>query len=212
MTRKYLVYALIAIAVALAGCVLLQGTAPAIKQVEKGIAPLISLPDDVPPVPPVPSIPAMVSPFDLGGARWMEYRLIDGIGGTGKVRLDYSQDGSMVSIMRTQASSDASSMSSSDGGTFYSRWYSSSSSSTASNTAPVDQLKADDPVLYSDGLAAGSGGPDSVTVPIGTYGCKKYLTSFKGSDATYWGAPGVPVPVKIYTACDGATLELVGWG
>ncbi len=209
MTRKYLAYVLIAVAVAMAGCVLLQGAGPAVKQVEKGIAPLISLPEDV---PPVPTVPAMVSPFDLGGARWMEYRLTAGDGGMGNVRLEYSQGGRMVSIMRTQASSDASSVSSSDGGSFYSRWYSSSSSSTASDTAPVDQLKADDPVLYSDGLAAGAAGSGSVTVPGGTYDCKRYLTSFKGSDATYWGAPGVPVPIKIYTACDGTTLELVGWG
>lgn len=215
MTRKYLVYALMALAVALAGCVLLQGAAPAIKQVENGIAPLISLPDDVPSAASVPSGPAEdMAPFDLGGTCWMEYRLTTADGGTGDVRLEYSSldSGRMVSIRRTQTSGDVSSMSSSDGGMSYSMRYSSSQSSTTSNTASADKIKADDPVLYSEGVAASAAGPDSVTVPKGTYDCKKYLTSFKGSDATYWGAPGVPVPVKIYTACDGATLELVGWG
>jgi hypothetical protein len=207
MTRKYLVYALIAVAAALAGCVFLQGAAPAVKQVENGIAPLISLPTDVPSAPSSP-----VAAFDLDGASWMEYRLIDGNGGTGDVRLEYSQGGRMVSIRRTLSSSDVSSMSSNDGGMSYSMRHSSSQSSTSSNTAPVDRVKADDPVLYADGLTAGPAGSDCVTVPGGTYDCKKYLTSFKGSDATYWGAPGVPVPVKIYTACDGTTLELVGWG
>jgi len=133
MTRKYLVYALVALAAVLAGCVFLQGAAPAIKQVEKGIAPLISLPEDVPQVPPVPSIPSSpAAAFDLGGARWMKYRLIDGSGGTGEVRLEYSPESGMVSILRTLSSEDASAMSSSDGGLFYSMRYSSSQSSTTS--------------------------------------------------------------------------------
>jgi len=138
--------------------------------VEKGIAPLISLPEDVPQVPPVPSIPSSpAAAFDLGGARWMKYRLIDGSGGTGEVRLEYSPESGMVSILRTLSSEDASAMSSSDGGLFYSMRFSSSQSSTTSSTASADRLRADDPVMFADGLTAGSAESDSVTVPGGTY-------------------------------------------
>lgn len=215
MSRKYLVYLAIALAVALAGCSFWPA-APAEKQAENSIEPLISLPTSAPSAPLAAQALA-VSPFDLDGASWVEYKQTTNGGPASDVRLEYSSSpfggGKMVSIKRTQTSNDASSLSTADGGKSYSARYSSSQSSTSSSKMSADQMKADDPILYSDSLTVIS--PDSmesVTVPGGTYDCKKYMASFKGSDAQYWGAAGVPVPVKIYTAFDGTTLELVGWG
>ena len=55
-------------------------------------------------------------------------------------------------------------------------------------------------------------GSGSVTVPEGSFDCMVYTGDFDGAGSTYWAAAGVPVPIKVYTACDGTTYELVDWG
>jgi len=77
---------------------------------------------------------------------------------------------------------------------------------------PFEQIKSDDPVLSAGDIDYSQAGQDSITVPKGSFNCLKYDGSFKGADCTYWAAPGVPVPIKIYTACDGSTYELSDWG
>jgi hypothetical protein len=218
MSRKYLVYLLIAAAVTLAGCAFIPGLAPQEKQAGDDIAPLISLPSTGSETPGVISgQAAAVKPFDLDGARWMEYRLTNSGGpGTSTVRLEYvsssSGNSNMVSVKRTQASNDGASLSTFSGGTLYSFQSSSSQSSMTSNIIPIEELKASDPILYADDIVASTYDAETVTVPKGTYDCKKYMASFKGADAMYWEDPGIPIPVKIYTAYDGTTLELVNWG
>ncbi|HTY89981.1 MAG TPA: hypothetical protein VMC84_02285 [Methanocella sp.] len=217
MSRKYLVYLAIALATALAGCIFLPG-APAGNQAGNSVAPLIPLPAAGPSVTQVPAEQAATySPFDLDAVSWAEYRRTANGGPVSDVRLEYSSSqpggGKMVSIKRTQTSGGASSLSTQDGGRSYSMRYSSSQSSTSSNMMPAGEMMANDPVLYADGLKfSGPVSTESITVPRGTYNCEKYATSFKGSGAIYWGAAGVPIPVKIYTSYDGATLELADWG
>jgi PBP1b-binding outer membrane lipoprotein LpoB len=50
-------------------------------------------------------------------------------------------------------------------------------------------------------------GTESVTVPAGTFSCKKY--SLEGM--TFWAATGVPVPVKISYDNGASTMELVSY-
>lgn len=220
MSKKYLGFLMLALAVSVAGCAFIPGMAPQEKQAGEGIAPLISLPSSTPPADEASGQAPAAKPFDLSGARWMEYRLTsynNGQPGTSTVRLEYERastgGGTMVSMKRTQTSNDASSISALNGGTLFSMSRSSSQDSMTSNTmAPFEQAKANDPILRADDISGYTAGAESVTVPEGTFDCKKYVGSFRGSESVYWGAPGVPVPVKIYTACDGTTLELVDWG
>jgi len=183
-------------------------------------APLINLPSGAPPSAEQTGQALLTKPFDLARARWAEYRLVvynDGQPYTSTVRLEYGSSSAngmkTQSIKRTITSDDAPSVNVFGNGRLYSlRVYNSQNSMSSNAIEPFDQLKKDDPVLSADDIAGGPSGSESVTVPKGTFDCKKYLMNFKGSDSMYWGAPGVPVPVKVYTACDGATLELVDWG
>lgn len=221
MSRKYLCYfmLMLVLAVALAGCTLLS-TAPPEKHMGEDTAPLISPPSAVPPTAEQISGQALPArPFDLAKARWAEYKLIvydDGQPYTSTVRLEYGSSSAngikTQSIKRTITSDDASINVFGTGNLYSLRVYNAQNSMTSNTLVPFDQLKKDDPVLCADDITAGPSGSESVVVPKGAFDCKKYLVSFKGSDSTYWGAPGVPVPVKVYTACDGTTLELVDWG
>ncbi len=218
MVRKSVFYFLLVLAVALAGCTYLSG-APG-EHMGEDTAPLIEPPSEAPPSSEQTGQALYAKPFDLSGARWAEYRLIvynNGQPSTSTVRLEYGSSSAngikTRSIKRTIASGDAPSLKAFGSGKLYSlHVYNSENSVTSSAMAPFDRLKEDDPVLCADEVTMGPAGSESVSVPKGTFDCKKYLASFKGADSTYWGAPGVPVPVKVYTACDGATLELVDWG
>lgn len=61
-------------------------------------------------------------------------------------------------------------------------------------------------------------GPDTVTVPAGTFACTKYTVtqSQDGTDVTqtFWSSPQAPVPVKFTATVGGETAnyELTGWG
>ena len=218
MSVKYLVYLLIAMAVLVAGCAMIPGMMPK----EKRTAGEAALPVPVPataPTPPGPAAAGVVTvtkPFDLNAAQWMEYRSGTSGGPAAEVRLEYDENpltgGRMVSLKRTQTSNNAASMSTNNGGTMYSFSQSDTQSRVTSNMISLEKIKADDPILYADEITGDPGGSEIITVPKGDYDCQKYVTSFKGSYAEYWEASGVPVPVKIYTACDGTTLELVDWG
>ncbi len=218
MNRKYICYLMLVLAVALAGCTFFSS--PPEKHMGEDTAPLIPMPSAVPPPAEQTGQALSTRPFDLAKARWAEYKLIvynDGQPSTSTVRLEYGSSSAngmkTQSIKRTITSDNAPSINVVGNGKLYSlRVYNSQNSMTSSAMVPFDQLKKDDPVLCADDITAGPSGSESVVVPKGTFDCKKYLVSFKGSDSTYWGAPGVPVPVKVYTACDGTTLELVDWG
>ncbi len=219
MVRKLVFYFLLVLAVALvAGCAYLTGTPG--EHMGEDAAPLIEPPPEAPASAEQTGQALFTKPFDLAGARWAEYRLIvynDGQPSTSTVRLEYGSSSAngikTRSIKRTITAGDAPSLKAFGTGKLYSlHVYNSESSITSSAMAPFDQLEEDDPVLCAGDAAMGFAGSESISVPKGTFDCKKYLGSFKGADSTYWGAPGVPVPVKVYTACDGATLELVDWG
>jgi len=218
MTRKLIFYLMLVLAVALAGCTYFSS--PPEKHMGEETAPLIPPPSAVPPSAEQTGQALLTKPFDLAKARWAEYKLIvynNGQPSTSTVRLEYGSSSAngikTQSIKRTTTSDDAPSVNVFGNGRLYSlRVYNSQNSMTSSAMVPFDQFKKDDPILSADDITIGPSGSDSVTVPKGTFDCKKYLVSFKGSDSTYWGAPGVPVPIKVYTACDGATLELVDWG
>jgi hypothetical protein len=209
---------MLVLAVALAGCTFFSS--PPEKHMGEDTAPLIPLPSAAPPSAEQTGQALPARPFDLAKARWAEYKLIvynDGQPSTSRVRLEYGSSSAngikTQSIKRTITSDDAPTVNVAGNGKLYSlHVYNSQNSITSSAMAPFDQLKNDDPVLCADDIVSGPSGAESITVPKGTFDCKKYLGSFKGSGSTYWGAPGVPVPVKVNTACDGATLELVDWG
>jgi hypothetical protein len=58
-------------------------------------------------------------------------------------------------------------------------------------------------------------GTETVTVPAGTFTADKYTAITDNGSATYWVAPGVPVPVKyniVSTGNGDTTAELEGWG
>jgi hypothetical protein len=130
-------------------------------------------------------------PFDLNRARWAEYRLIvynNGQPSTSTVRLEYGS--SMANGMKTQSikrtitSNDAPAVNLFDDGKLYSlHVYNSRNSMTTSTMVPFEQLKADDPVLYAGDIPASPAGSESITVPKGTFDCKKYIASFKGAKA-----------------------------
>jgi hypothetical protein len=218
MTWKYLCYLMLVLAVALAGCTFFSS--PPEKHTGEDTAPVIPLPSGAPPSEEQAGQALPTRPFDLAKARWAEYKLIvynDGQPSTSTVRLEYGSSSAngvkTQSIKRTITSDNAPSINVLGTGNLYNlRVYNAQNSISSNAIVPFDQLKKDDPVLSADDIANGPSGSESVVVPKGTFDCKKYLASFKGSDSTYWGAPGVPVPVKVYTACDGATLELVDWG
>jgi hypothetical protein len=55
-------------------------------------------------------------------------------------------------------------------------------------------------------------GPDSVTVPKGTFACTKYTVTDGNVVSTYWISPNVPLPVKMISVQDGKqtmSMELV---
>jgi hypothetical protein len=217
MNRKYLSYIMLALAVALAGCTSFSG--PTETHMGEDTAPAIPLPVAEPPSVEQAGQALPVKPFDLSGARWAEYKLIvynDGQPSTSTVRLEYgsSSDNGIKtqSIKRTITSGDGPVSALRNGNLYSLHVYNSQNSVTSSSMAPFDQLTNDDPVLCAGDVAGSPSGSESVTVPKGTFDCKIYSGSFKGSGCTYWGAPSVPVPVKVYTAGDGATMELVDWG
>ncbi len=217
MNRKLAFYLMLALAVALAGCTFFPGAQE--KHMGEEPAPQALAPSAEAQASEQTGQALPARPFDPAKARWAEYRLTvydDGRPSTATVRLEYGSSSAngvkASSIKRTVTSGEPSLSIGGNGGLYSLRLYNSQDSMTSGTTAPFDQLKRDDPVLCAGDIDAGPSGSESVTVPKGTYDCKKYLASFKGADSTYWGAPGVPVPVKVYTARDGATLELVDWG
>ncbi len=59
-----------------------------------------------------------------------------------------------------------------------------------------------------------SAGPDTVTVPKGTFLCTKYTVTDGDTKGTYWIAPNVPLPIKMVQEEKGAvvsTMELVDY-
>ena len=74
----------------------------------------------------------------------------------------------------------------------------------------IDQMSTRDPVMASGSLSFQYVGEESVTVPEGSYDCKKYVASLGGSEYTYWAAANIPVPVKI--SGKNKIMELAGWG
>lgn len=208
--------------VAIAGCVCFSGTPSEKRPGENTVGPI-----SVPPAPAsapqgsaYPTAAASLDPFDLSAARWVEYRMTGTNNGqpysyTEKLEYGASTSGGAQTqnIKKTITSNDASSVNTLGDGKLFNYHTSSTQSSTSSGSlVPFDRIKNDDPILSAERVGGAPVGSESVTVPKGTYDCKKYLGSFRGADATYWEAPGVPVPVKVYTASDGTTLELVDWG
>ena len=61
-------------------------------------------------------------------------------------------------------------------------------------------------------------GPETVTVPAGTFDCTKYGVTLSGtndgSGNTFWSSASAPLPVKLSILGNGRTMtyELVGWG
>jgi len=220
MSVRYLVYLLVALAALAAGCAFIPGLMPQEKHVIGDVSSPIPIPATAPAAPLSQSrVSAGVTftpPFDMDGAQWMEYRSSVNGGLDSDVRLDYRSNpltgGKMVSLKRTQTSGGAAAVNTNTGGTLYSFSSSNTQSSVTSNMISLDKIREDDPILYAGEVSGSPEGTESVSVPKGDYNCQKYVTSFKGSYAEYWEAPGIPVPVKIYTACDGTTLKLVDWG
>ena len=60
-------------------------------------------------------------------------------------------------------------------------------------------------------------GPDTITVPAGTFACTKYSVTMNNGGGmateTFWSSPQVPVPVKFTSTDNGKTIayELTGW-
>ena len=79
---------------------------------------------------------------------------------------------------------------------------------------PAEQLKTQSGPSFEKQTTLIYQGPDSVTVPAGTYAAGKYLASTDGGAVTYWVAPNVPLPVKysIGTPAGEMSAELKGWG
>jgi hypothetical protein len=221
MSKKYVVYVLLLLAVAMAGCTYFQGLMAPQKHLGEEAAPVISFPStDTPPASQRSAQLPDTKPFDLSKARWVEYRLTGLAWGqpySSTVRLEYGSSSgngvNMQSVKRTIKSNDGASVNVYGTGKLF-NWQSSNfeSSMTSSSMVPFEQIKRDDPIMCAGDISGSPVSSESVTVPDGTYDCKKYMGSFKGYDSMYWETPGVPVPVKVYTAWDGVTLELVDWG
>jgi hypothetical protein len=209
------------------GCLLFLHQAPSNVHVGGENVPMITVPAIVPSGaigPPASQAAAQVTPqatpqnpFDMSKASWVEYKLTGNGQPASTVRLEYgtqSSGGSTTEqVKRTITSDDTSSASSSVPGKMYSLQFSSTKSSTStSSIVPIEQIKSNDPVLGAGDIDYSQAGQDSISVPKGSFNCLKYDGNFKGADSTYWAAPGVPVPIKIYTAYDGSTYELSDWG
>jgi len=152
-------------------------------------------------------------PFDLSRVRWAEYTAAPDRHTTIRLELYGTGFPGVKKIERTVESSDLSYIRTLDGGSLFRMHASRSSSSAGSGwLASFEQLKEDDPVLCSEDASSSISGSETVIVPLGTFKCYVYRGSFKGSEAIYWGATDIPVPIKVYTAYDGSTLELTGWG
>ena len=159
-----------------------------------------------------------VRPFDMESATWAEYQTTSAGGQPAEstVKLEYGPgvSGSTQELFRRTVTSGTSSYTSSavPGITYGVQVYSTQSSSTSSSTMTLSQAQQDDPIMSSDNIMGTPVDSGSITVPKGTFDCEVYAGDFDGADSTYWAAAGVPVPVPVYTACDGTTYELVDWG
>jgi hypothetical protein len=164
------------------------------------------------------AVPA--KPFDMSRASWMEYQMTtddNGQPSTSTVKLECSSGnsgGAQTQLFTRTVTSGGSSYASTalPGVTYGLQVYSTQSSSTSSSTTSLGHAEQDDPIMSADGISGIPIGSDSITVPKGTYDCAEYAGDFGGADSTYWAAAGIPVPVKVYTACDGTTYELIDWG
>jgi hypothetical protein len=221
MSKKYLVYVVLIFAAALAGCVCFHGLVPSQEHLGEEAAPVISFPSTgTPSVQTITGQLPAAKPFDLSKARWVEYKLTGMAMGqpySSTVRLEYGSSSgngmNMQNVRRTIKSNDAASVNVYGTGTLFHMQSTNMQSSMSSNSmVPFEQIKKDDPVMCADDISGSPVSSESVTVPDGTYDCKKYMGTFKGYDSAYWETPGVPVPVKIYTNIDGTTYELMDWG
>jgi hypothetical protein len=212
---------IIAAVAAVSGCVCFSGAhaplagptgaTPLAKQAENISSEMASSPS--------PAAAPKICPFDPGQAQWVEYDESDvGGGGESDVRLDYSDMTVNGVSTRTVKRTVSYSGSGSDNGYTYDpgsnmlnfKTSGTSSSSSMGTQSTVDQMKASDPVLASGDLSYTPEGPETVTVPEGTYECDKYGAVFNGVDYTYWAAADIPVPIKI--AYENKIMELKGWG
>ncbi|AFC99537.1 hypothetical protein Mtc_0775 [Methanocella conradii HZ254] len=207
MSRRYLAILMALLAMAAAGCT--SGKAPPEKMGGEA-TPSISI---IPAEQMMGQVQAQ-KPFDLSRVRWAEYVVAPDRHTTVRLEIDGMAAGSSVKkIERTVMSSDPSYIRVFTGdGILRMRASQATSSMESSWLASFEQLKKDDPVLSADDITGTPSGSETVSVPLGMFSCNVYEGGFNGSDAAYWGAPGIPVPIKVHTACDDATLELSGWG
>jgi hypothetical protein len=156
----------------------------------------------------------------MSGATWVKYEETtdnNGQPSTATVDMQYGQgmsgDTQGQLFTRTVTSGDSSYASTVVPGITYGlQVYSSQSSSQSSSTLSLEQAMQDDPVMSADSITSSPTGSGSVTVPKGSFDCMIYTGEFDGAASTYWAAAGIPVPVQVYTAYDGATYELIDWG
>lgn len=205
MSRRYISILMALLAMAAAGCT--SGKAP-LENTGGDATPSMSI---IPAEQMMRQVQAQ-KPFDLSRVRWAEYVVAPGHHTTVRLEMDGTAAGSSVKkIERTVMSSDPSYIRVFTGdGILRMRASQAASSMESSWLASFEQLKKDDPVLCADYITGTPSGSETVSVPLGTFNCNVYEGD--DYDATYWGAPGIPVPIKIHRACDDATLELSGWG
>lgn len=203
MSQRYLAILIALLAMAAAGCT--SGSAPPQKT---GMEPTpYSIPEAVRPTAILDQEQAK-KPFDLSKVSWAEYSVAPGYHTTVRLELYGMASPYVKKVERTVESSDLSYIH--EGSLFSMRR--TTSSAESGWLASFERLKEDDPVLCSEDLDGISFGMETVGVPLGTFECHVYRGSFKGSEAIYWGATDIPIPIKVYTECDGSALELAGWG
>lgn len=77
-----------------------------------------------------------------------------------------------------------------------------------------DEADSEEDLGFTSDAVLVNEGPETVTVPAGTFACTRYSVTQDGGSNTFWSSPQAPMPVKFTATVEGdtATYELTGWG